>query len=153
MLSTTEGHRAGPRQPIHQDQGHHATRLRVGALTIGLALLALSLAACGDDDADASTMPLAEWVAAFDEVCLQVITDVEADPEDFEAISDRGIAEMQALPEPDEMADTAADLLDMIGSDQDPDLSQAEIDAIEDLLLEDFTALGVSHACVGGLPD
>jgi hypothetical protein len=50
------------------------------------------------------------------------------------------------------MADTAAEFLDLLGSDQDPDLSQAEIDSIEERLFAAFTALGISDACAGGAP-
>lgn len=124
----------------------------MAVLAVGLALLALGLASCSDDDGGVATMPLAEWVAAFDEVCLGVVTDLEADPDNFDAINERGIAEMRALPEPDEMADTADDLLNTIGSDQDSDLSQAEIDAIDERLFTAFLALGVSDACIRGVP-
>ena len=124
----------------------------------------LGAAGCGTDDTAASgdtapedadgagTIALAAWVEQFDELCLNVVNELSA-PGLTEAqaaeINDRGVAAMQGIPEPDEMADVAADLVDAI-SDRSA-RTQSEIDALDTRVFEAMDTLGAT-ACLAGAP-
>ena len=117
--------------------------------------LAPGLAACGDSDSSEDTIPLSEWVDEFDQICLDTIAEVvESDPDltddEFEAIVGCSITAMRPLPEPDEMAETAAELLDAISSD-DENLDDAAREALDQRLGTAFNSLGVSEACRRGV--
>jgi hypothetical protein len=131
----------------------HTWRKGIAVTTV---LVLLAGAACSsDDDAGEATMPLAAWVTAFNRICEHAIaeTDAEMTDEEVEATLERALAEARALPEPDEMADTTAEFLDLLlGSDLDADLTQVEIDSIEELLFAAFAALGISETCERGAP-
>jgi hypothetical protein len=127
-----------------------AVRATATALTI---VLALGTAACGDDNDDA-TIPLSEWVEEFDQMCLDL--QGEATPEltdaEFFALSDRYLARMRAVSPPAELADTAAELLDLIDeSTGASDLDDAEIAALDERAFAALTELGVSGACITGV--
>ena len=118
---------------------------------VGLTTLTFTAVACGGDE---DTIPLADWVADFDEMCVETIAEL-SDPSltqaQYEEISDAAIAEMRAISEPDEMADTAAELLDAIEASTDSvERTQDEIDALDQQVLTAMTSLGVSDACIGG---
>ena len=141
---------------------HHRTNQRsprraraTAAAVVVILAVALGLAACGDSDTSEATIPLSEWVDEFDQICLDIIAEIESDSDltddEFEAIIDRGITAMRALPEPDEMAETAAELLDAISSD-DENLDDAASEALDQRLGTAFTSLGVSAACQRGTP-
>ena len=126
---------------------------RPSRLAIGGAALLLSLgpAACGDDAEDA-TIPLADWVDAFDAQCIALSAESgpEMSDEEFAAASDAALAEMRDLPLPDEKADVTADLLDIIEESSDPNVDEAEIEALDSRAMDALTELGVSVACIGG---
>jgi hypothetical protein len=118
---------------------------------VGLTTLTFTAVACGGDE---DTIPLTEWVAEFDQKCVETI-EALADPDlseaEFAEISDAAIDEMRAIGEPDEMADTAAELLDAIAANADGiERTQSEIDALDQQALTAMTSLGVSDACIGG---
>jgi len=117
----------------------------------GLTTLIFTAIACGGDE---DTIPLADWVADFDQKCVEIIAEL-SDPSltqaQYEEISDAAIAEMRAISEPDEMADTAAQLLDAIeASTESTERTQDEFDALDQRVLTTMTSLGVSDACIGG---
>lgn len=118
----------------------------------GLTMFAFTGVACGGGGEDA--IPLADWVADFDQKCVETITKL-SDPSltqaEFEEIGDTAIEEMRAISEPDELADTAAELLDAIQASTDSaERTQDEIDALDQQVLTAMTSLGVSDACIGG---
>lgn len=118
---------------------------------VGLTTLTFTAVACGGDE---DTIPLADWVADFDQKCVETIAEL-SDPSltqaEYEEISDAAIAEMRAISEPAEMADTAAQLLDAIeASTESTERTQDEIDALDQQVLTAMTSLGVSDACIGG---
>jgi hypothetical protein len=143
-------------QLLTPDSPAGSTRRRaVGAAATALTIvLALGTAACGDDSDDA-TIPLSEWLGEFDQMCLDL--QAEATPEltddEFMALSDRYLAQMRAVSAPAELADTATELLDLIEeSTGASDLDDAEIAALDERASTALTELGVSEACVRGVP-
>ena len=117
----------------------------------GLTMFAFTAVACGGGE---DAIPLADWVADFDQKCVETITKL-SDPSltqaEFEEIGDAAIEEMRAISEPDELADTAAELLDAIeASTETTERTQDEIDALDQQVLTAMTSLGVSDACIGG---
>ncbi len=126
--------------------------LAVGTTTI---ILSLGLSSCGDDEAEASTIPIAEWVAEFDAMCVEVIeaSTPEMTDEEFAEISDAAMVEMRAIPAPDEMAETAAELLDVIDESSQPNVAEADIESLDERAFAALTALGVSDECMGGPQD
>ena len=130
----------------------NSTRRHISLIGLfGLTALTFTAVACGGDE---DTIPLADWVADFDQKCVETITEL-SDPSltqaEFEEISNAAIEEMRAIPEPDEMADTAAQLLDAIEASTDSaERTQDEIDALDQQVLTAMTSLGVSDACIGG---
>ena len=98
-------------------------------------------------------MPLAECVAEFDRICVDVIGELGPDTteEEFRAISDAALDEMRALGEPDERAERAAAMLDSIErTTQADDLSQEEIDEFDAQFLGAATTVGASDERIGG---
>ncbi len=133
-------------------QRTHPTCRRTICGLVGISALVLAGVACSDDDDD--TIPLTQWVAEFDQKCVETI-DALSDPElseaEFAEVSDAAIDEMRTIGEPDEMADTAAGLLDAIGANTDGiERTQSEIDALDQQALAAMTSLGVSDACISG---
>jgi hypothetical protein len=119
--------------------------------SVGISALVLVGVACSDDD---DTIPLAAWVAEFDQKCVETI-DALSDPDlseaEFAEVSDAAIDEIRTIGEPDEMADTAAGLLDAIGANTDGiERTQSEIDALDQQALAAMTSLGVADACISG---
>jgi hypothetical protein len=127
-------------------------RLRAIFIRLTVAFVALaSLAACGDDDGD--TIALADWVAEFDRICVDVIGRLGPDTteEQFREVSEAALADMRSLGEPDEQADAAAAMLESIErSTLEDDITQEEVDALDDQFLEAAQAVGVSDECIGG---
>jgi hypothetical protein len=126
---------------------HHASLIGV----VGLTTFAFTAVACGGDE---DTIPLTEWAAQFDQKCVATSTEL-SDPSltqaEFQEISDAAINAMRAISEPDEMADTAAELLDVIEKSTDAtERTQDEIDELDQRALTAMTSLGVSDACIGG---
>ena len=118
---------------------------------VGLGALVLAGVACSDDD---DSIPLAQWVAEFDQTCVETI-DALSEPNlseaEFQEISDAAIEEMLAIGEPDEMADVAAGLLDVMATNGDGiERTPSEIDALDQQALAAMTSLGVSDSCIGG---
>ena len=116
-----------------------------------LFVMLLVLSSCSDDD---DTIPLTQWVSEFDQKCVETVaalSDPDLSEDEFRAISDTAIDEMRAISEPDEMADTAAGLLDAIAANTDGiERTQSEIDALDQQALAAMTSLGVSDSCIGG---
>ena len=128
----------------------HAARVATTAMTI---VFALGTASCGDDSS-AATIPLSEWLEEFDQMCLDLQAEAtpELTDEEFMALSDRYLEQMRAVSPPAEMADTAAELLDLIeDSTGTSDLDDAEIAALDERALAALTELGVSGACIAGV--
>ena len=123
------------------------------AMTGAAVLLSLGLSACGDDDAEAATLPLEEWVDAFDAKCVELAEQVtpETTDEEFAAVSEQALAEMRELPPPDEKADVTAELLDIIEESSDLDVDEADIEELDSRAMDALTELGVSVACIGGV--
>ena len=119
---------------------------------VGLGALTLAGVACGDDDDD--SIPLSQWVAEFDQKCVETmaaLSDPDLSDAEFREISDTAIAEMRAIGEPGEMADVAAGLLNTIAANDDgAERTQSEIDALDQQALAAMTSLGVSDSCIGG---
>ena len=124
-------------------------RLAIGGAAV---LLSLGMTACGDDDAEDATIPLDEWVDEFDAKCVELTDQTGPDmtDEEFAAVSDEALAEMRALPLPDEKADVTAELLDIIEESSDPNVDEADIEALDSQAMDALTELGVSVACIGG---
>jgi hypothetical protein len=118
---------------------------------VGLTTFAFTAVGCSGDD---ETIPLAEWVAQFDQKCVETVaalSDPDLSEAEFAEVSDAAINEMRAISEPDEMADTAAELLDTIEATTDStERTQDEIDELDQRALTAMTSLGVSDACIGG---
>jgi hypothetical protein len=132
-------------------------RVRTTAVaTVVLLAVAIGLAACGDSDTTEVTIPLSEWVDEFDQICLDGIAELESatdmTDDEFEARFDQFVTEVGALPEPDAMADTVADLVDAIGSD-DENLDDGAYEALDERIAAAMTSLGVSEACIRGTND
>jgi hypothetical protein len=115
-------------------------------------LAAASLAGCGDDEAPASSMPVDEWVDEFDQICVEIVAVSSPDlsEEEFKEISDAALAEMRALPEPDEHAAEAASMLAAIEATTDPAVAEEDIEALDQQFLDSARLLGVSDECIGG---
>ena len=117
---------------------------------VGLTTLTFTAGACGGDE---NTIPLAEWVADFDQKCVETIAEL-SDPSltqaEYEEISDAAIAEMRAISETDEMADTAVSSSTRSASTESTERTQDEIDALDQQVLTAMMSLGVSDACIGG---
>lgn len=126
-------------------------RRRSVALSV-VAAVSVSITACGDGDS--GTTPLADWVTQFDRACVETAEQLSApglSEEEWDRISDAALAEMRAVPEPDEMAETAMDLIDAIEASSDGiERTDAEINALDEQVLTAVRALGVSDACIGG---
>jgi hypothetical protein len=118
---------------------------------VGLTTFAFTAVGCSGDD---ETIPLAEWVAQFDQKCVETVAALSApdlSEAEFAEVSDAAIDKMRAIGEPDEMADTAASLLDAIAANDDGiERTQSEIDALDQQAFAAMTILGVSDACIGG---
>ena len=128
--------------------------IRLAPLVLLAAALVASVASCGSDadTAGGDTIPVDEWVAEFDRLCVEIAnasTPALSDAE-FEEISDAGLAEMRALPDPDEHAAEAAAMLDAIEATVDPAVAEADIEALDQQVLESATVLGVSQECIRG---
>ena len=123
------------------------------AITGAAVLLSLGLSACGNDDAEDATVPLEEWVDAFDAKCVELAEQVtpETTDEEFAAVSDQALAEMRELLPPDEKADVTAELLDIIEESSDPDVDEADIEELDSRAMDALTELEVSVACLGGV--
>ncbi len=121
----------------------------------GLAIaLAFGATSCGDDD-QADTIPLSEWLDEFEQVCVDVQSELTPGltDEEFTAVTERYAAKIRAVPLPDEMADTATELIDlMVESNTSNDLDDAAIEALDEQAFAALTALGVSGPCVEGIP-
>ncbi|HUW03773.1 MAG TPA: hypothetical protein VMW08_15560 [Acidimicrobiales bacterium] len=133
----------------------HSTRgIRTGPLIVVAAVAVGALAACGDDSdtAAASTMPVGEWVAEFDQLCADIASasTPEMSEAEFKEISDAGLAEMRALPEPDEHAAEADAMLDAIEATTDPAVAEADIEALDQQFLASAEVLDVSQECING---
>lgn len=128
-------------------------RLRRTVLAVLLASPAAA-GACGDGDSD--TIPVAEWVAQFDVVCVDTAERLSApglSGAEWDRISGAAMLEMRAVPEPDEMAETASDLLDAIEeSSERTERTDDEINALDGRVVTAATELGVSDECIGGVP-
>jgi len=107
--------------------------------------------ACSDDD---DSIPLAQWVSEFDQTCVETIaalSETNLSEAEFQEISDAAIEEMLAIGEPDEMADVAAGLIDVMATNGDGiERTPSEIDALDQQALAAMTRLGVSDSCIGG---
>jgi hypothetical protein len=118
---------------------------------IGLTTFTFTAVACGGDE---DTIPLTEWVAEFDQKCVATsaeLSDPSLTQAEFEEISDAAINAMRAISEPDDMADTVPELLDVIEESTDStERTQDEIDELDQRALTAMTSLGVSDACIGG---
>jgi hypothetical protein len=118
---------------------------------VGLTTFTFTAVACSDDE---DTIPLTEWVAEFDQVCVETVaalSDPDLSEAEFAEVSDAAIDEMRAIGEPDEMADTAAGLLDAIAANADGiERTQSEIGELDQQAFAAMTSLGVSDACIGG---
>ena len=134
---------------------NHRNVRRVGLICVSL-LLAVGAGACSDDDGD-ETVALADWVAQFDETCVDTmakLSDPALTEEEWASISDTAITEMRALPAPDEMTDTVAQLLDAIEASSDSaERSDQEAEILDQQVLSAMTTLGVSDACIHGPSD
>ena len=112
----------------------------------------VAVASCGASD----TIPVAEWVAQFDQACVDTAEQLSApglSDAEWDRITEAALTEMRAVPEPDEMADTAADLVDAIEASSDrSQRTDEEVNALDDRVLTAARALGVSEACIGGAP-
>jgi hypothetical protein len=127
----------------------HCRVTRQQDLFVGISALVLARVAYSEDD---DTIPLAQWVAEFDQKCVETI-DALSDPDlseaEFTEVRDAAIEEMPTIGESDEMADTAAGLPDAIGANTDGiERTQAEIDALDQQALAAMTSLGVSDVCI-----
>lgn len=117
-----------------------------------VAAASVVITSCGGND----TIPVAEWVAQFDQACVDTVEQLSApglSDAEWNRINDAAFTEMRAVPEPDEMADTAAGLIDAL--EESTDRSQRtdeEINALDDQVLTAARAMGVSDACIGGAP-
>ncbi len=124
------------------------------AIAVGVVGLSALAAACGTPASSAeATVPVSEWVAEFDRLCVETSAELTADLSDkeFAAISRRALNEMRELPAPDEMANEADELLEAIETTTtDLNLDDATIEALDNQALDAMTALGVSDACIGG---
>ena len=151
---------------------------RPGRAAIVLVTLGVLVAGCGSADPSDATPPtssapastvgsvadgrpdlvtLSQWVHQFDEVCVGIgasegaagsaMSDIERT-----AFTAGAVAVLRALRPPDEMADTAAELLDLIEAGQQPDVDDAAMADIDQQLLATMHTLGVSDECVGGAP-
>ncbi len=112
-----------------------------------------SLTACGDDSND--SIALADWVAEFDRICVEVTeqsTDVALSEEEFRQITEDALAEMRALGDPDEQADDAAAMLESIEKTtlSSDSLTDAEINELDQQFLDAAEAVGVSDVCITG---
>jgi hypothetical protein len=128
------------------------TAHRVPLVAAATALvLAFGLTSCGGDDAEDATIPLSEWVDAFDAMCVDVTAQSpDLTEEEFTELSDRSLAEIRALPSPDDNADAATEVLDAIEASTDPSVEEADIEALDQRVLAAFEAIGASDECVGG---
>ena len=130
------------------DSGNALRKVFAAGLTALFGVV--SLVACGDDEP--STVPLSEWVDEFDKICLELLADVQSDPdlteEKFETLADAAIAEIRSLTPPDEMADVATELLDLLSADvhSDGGIPQSEADTLD----EAFMSLGIADECIAG---
>ena len=131
---------------------HSTSRVRTGALILTASVAAATLASCGDSDEARATMPVEEWVAEFDQLCAEIVTasTPEMSQEEFKEISDAGLAEMRALPDPDEHAVEAEAMLASIEATTDPAVAEEDIEALDQQFLESADALGVSQECIAG---
>jgi hypothetical protein len=125
----------------------------VRVVAVGLVFL-LGFVACGDDDDGDATIPLSEWVGEFDQMCVEVQGKLTAETTDqeFHEINDAALAQMRALAPPDEMAETATELLNVIECGPDQNLDDATIEDLDQPALAALTSLGVSQECTGGVP-
>jgi hypothetical protein len=132
--------------------GRRRSRPRWGAVTGAALVLCFGLASCGDADAEEdATIPLSEWVDAFNAMCVDVTTQSpDLTEEEFTELSDRSLAEMRAFPSPDENADAATEVLDAIDASTDPSVDEADIEALDRRVLAAFEAIGASDECIGG---
>jgi hypothetical protein len=125
----------------------------------GLALTAACAelwAPLGDDVAQLirdGTIPLAEWVTRFDRQCVDTVAAL-SEPglteTEYADINRAAFSEMRAIPEPDQMVDPAAGLIDALEASNDStQRTQTEIEALDQQILDAMTSLGVSDACIG----
>ena len=139
------------------------TTSRFTAWRAGIAaglLLAFALTGCGggssNDDEQAATIPVSEWVAAFDQLCVETAAKLSADlsEAEFREISESALVEMKAIPSPDEQAAETKAMLEAIeATTTDATLDDAAITAYDQQFLDAATELGVSEACIGGAAD
>jgi hypothetical protein len=125
----------------------------------GLALTAACAelwAPLGDDVAQLirdGTIPLVEWVTRFDRQCVDTLAALSQPgltEAEYQDINDAAFSEMRAIPPPDQMADTAASLVDGLQASTDStERTQTEIEALDQQLLDTMRSLGVSDACIG----
>ncbi len=123
------------------------------ALTAACAELWVPL---GDDVAQLirdGTVPLVEWVTWFDQQCVDTVAAL-SEPglteAEYQDINDAAFSEMRAIPPPDQMADTAAGLVDGLQASTDStERTQTEIEALDQQLLDAMRSLGISDACIG----
>jgi hypothetical protein len=130
---------------------NHPTCRRTICTFVGLGALILAGVACSDDD---DSIPLTQWVSEFDQTCVETIaalSNPDLSEAEFQEISDAAIEEMRAIGEPDEMADVAAGLLDVMATNGDEiERTQSEIDALDQQAFAAMTSLGISDSCIGG---
>ncbi len=106
-------------------------------------VLTIGFTSCGDDDAEDATIPFSEWVDAFDAMCVEVTTQSpNLTEEEFTELSDRSLAEMRALPPPDENAAAATEVLDAIEASTDPSVEEGDIESLDRRALAALDAIG-----------
>ena len=132
---------------------HHMTKS--GLLAITALIVAAAFAGCGSDS-DEGTIPVSDWVAEFDRQCVEIgaeLSNPQLTDEQFLAISERGVAEMRAIGTPDEMDAEAETLLTVLETTTaDTTLDDETISNLDQQFLNAATVLGISDACIGGLP-
>ena len=136
--------------PTQAERRRSGSRWR--AVTGAALVLCLGLTGCGGADAEEdASIPLSEWVDAFNAMCVEVIAQSpDLTEEEFTELSDRSLAEMRALPSPDENADAATEALDAIEASTDPSVDEADIEALDQRVLAAFEAIDASDECIGG---
>jgi len=131
--------------------------VRAGIVVLVGGAVIASVSGCGSDDDPAATVEIEEWVHQFDTVCTALAARLdELGPAmteaEFVAFTVGSVTTLSALPPPDEQADVAAGLLDDIEASQQPNLGQTTIDELDSRILDAMTTLGVSDACISGVP-
>jgi hypothetical protein len=100
---------------------------------------------------------VSEWAAEFDRLCVEVAEE-SSDPDmtdaQFQTLTDQKLAEMRAIPDPDQNAEEAEAMLEAIETTvTDDGLTDEQIAEFDQQFLEAAAGIGISDECLRGSPD